>query len=661
MPHGEITAPGNRSALSPVLPRRKKKVSFGLSTLPILTVDGRNTFCIEEEKASSGEALGEEEHDPPDRTELQTRHWQEADIRGYARIDQTVRVCAPIYELQSPLHPASLREFLRHNGGRTTELPLEWQSAMQREEEERQKMCSLLDITDDELEEFQVVLSTGKWEVDPAKDGSVPGADIKSTGMMHLQFHQFGTGTQRWKQPSRGNRTRGPSPYRSVLRLPVFSAPALRSAETRGAFHDQKEQTRKDRKENLHGAGDELYAAGLVSSPFLQASLRSSISSMHQLSSAVKSDVLSIPSLCRGVLCSERHSSARRRLQSWGAERLLNILDSVLFSYRLAALRKWTSVVKTEKKFDKFFKFVRYQGTRKILYLDNYLPRKRMAEVWVMWIDGVLTQRLAEKHKLLMATAAAIQCAWRSYQAVCVTKRLRNERRHRSALCLQRYARGGLGRRTSKEIRRQNAAEGAALKLQCFYRRMASRKILIVLKRRRHEKDSANLAQSIVRGHIGRKIAAKQRLEKKRHEAVRQAQRILRGRIGRRFTVEYRLHRQQFSAAVLIQKQSRIYLCKRHAARLKREKIRRLQALERTALMVQRVYRGHRGRLSVQLNMKARLSQIRKRNQAALTLCCWSRMIISKAAIRKMRNEEEEWMINESRRWQEMWSDDAQT
>eukprot|EP00567_Pseudictyota_dubia_P018134 CAMPEP_0197439178 /NCGR_PEP_ID=MMETSP1175-20131217/5984_1 /TAXON_ID=1003142 /ORGANISM="Triceratium dubium, Strain CCMP147" /LENGTH=916 /DNA_ID=CAMNT_0042969043 /DNA_START=547 /DNA_END=3297 /DNA_ORIENTATION=+ len=625
-------SPPPRSALAPVLPHRVgKKVSFGISTLGILTEDGRDAF----EVAASTAAAAEDDTslaDGHDGTQFEQASgpWTSAVVR------------APVFTLPSPLHPVNVREYMIRNGVDSAvaedQWPWSWSVMMQREEEGLARMKLDLELTDENLEEFRAILAGEQGFADDmsavvneGKKRDPAAGIIRVCGEM-----ERGSKSRRKHRPHRS----GLSPYRSTIRMPGFSPPVLEGNQY--SQFVSEDQTNRN---------------GLV----LQSKLRRSFASMHGHSKFVKEDVLSIPSLCRDELRLPQHSHAREKLRTWGAERLLAMLEQLTVSYMLAALRRWSRAVELEKKAGKFRRYVKYQAVKKMELAELNMLRESFARAWWIWADGARRQRIAEIRALQLSAATAIQCWQRTQVARCLVGRLRERRKIQSALTLQRRARGMFARALAREIRRELRLESAAIRAQCLARRVSARAIFLARRREDLESKMAAVMQAVIRGRIGRKAAGKRRYEKMKDGAAAELQRFVRGRIGRRLAAEWKETVRRNSAAVFMQKIGRIYMAKLYVSRVREEHERRLMIWGQTALTVQRVYRGHRGRLAVRLQLKSRKAQIRKQRLAAVKLQSIWRGVMAGREVDRLRRDDQDDMMQTARQWQEMWSDDSET
>lgn len=183
---------------------------------------------------------------------------------------------------------------------------------------------------------------------------------------------------------------------------------------------------------------------------------------MRYLAKAVKLDVQEVTRLCP-----VQHPRAVRFLRRWACERLAIIADEILVSRAAAALERWrraTDAMAMEERKDAY---LRYQGSRKLMFAVDKAYLRRLAKGWVQWGAFVEAERATERRALEHAAAVTIQRAVRGFHARRLRAWLRivaqDRQRHLAAVTLTRYAKGKVARmryaRVKAGIERVRAGE----------------------------------------------------------------------------------------------------------------------------------------------------------------------------------------------------------
>ena len=304
-------------------------------------------------------------------------------------------------------------------------------------------------------------------------------------------------------------------------------------------------------------------------------------------------------------------------------------------------------------------KMKRYQQSQSLLIIESsldffFITHKRIA--CQRWVVGKEKRRNSERH----AHASLIQCIWRKTIASQMMKKLRADRRSRAVSTLQRVWKGTSARLVFKMILHNRAELRAAIVLQSTVRRCRARSILRLYKLERKQYKCATDVQRAARGMIERRAARALRQDQVCLAAISNIQRACRGYIGRRISNERkkRLVRRSTYASFL-QRNIRRHLGAGLATRLKEERKRHRQEMERVTVLVQRVYRGHRGRQAMRKSVEAHVLEARKRHKAA---ACIQALLRRDAAIfltKTLRREALAVMVSNARNWVERWNEET--
>ena len=111
--------------------------------------------------------------------------------------------------------------------------------------------------------------------------------------------------------------------------------------------------------------------------------------------------------------------------------------------------------------------------------------------------------------------------------------------------------------------------------------------------------------------------------------------------------------------AVIIQKHMRRCLAKSRVRRIREANERERRRLEKAAIVVQKHYRGHRGRVMTSLKMKSHTAVNRKRNVNVTKIQAWYRGLEARWRVKAMVADKMEFMMGDARIWQETWSEES--
>lgn len=180
------------------------------------------------------------------------------------------------------------------------------------------------------------------------------------------------------------------------------------------------------------------------------------------LARAVKLDVQEVTRLCP-----VQHPRAVRFLRRWACERLAILADEILVSRAAVALERWRRATAVMVMEERRGAYLRYQGSRKLVFAINQAYLRRLAKAWVQWGAFVRAERAGERRTLEHTAAITIQRAVRGFHARRLRAWLRivaqDRQRHLAAATLTRYAKGKVARmryaRVKAGIERVRAGE----------------------------------------------------------------------------------------------------------------------------------------------------------------------------------------------------------
>lgn len=223
-------------------------------------------------------------------------------------------------------------------------------------------------------------------------------------------------------------------------------------------------------------------------------------------------------------------------------------------------------------------------------------------------------------------------------------------RRDRAARKLQAWARAQDARKNYAAYLKHKVQTQAATVIQAQFRRVLASKHVNAIRRAKREQEAALFIQRVQRGRLGRQIMAARRQERLELLSAIKIQKVTRGRQGRRRVWRIHQDRIERAAAIAIQKRARgmvwptfstsvplttpLAWCKdritrflhgwqverRYVAKLRQEKVIERAKQSAAALKVQKVYRGHRARLTTRLKMNQAATRRKIESKAATTI-----------------------------------------
>ena len=393
--------------------------------------------------------------------------------------------------------------------------------------------------------------------------------------------------------------------------------------------------------------------AGLSPSA-LRSDLTASLDSYDKFSDAVRSDIRAIQQL--GIPITNARAS--KFMRKWGLDRLNAVIDRMYLSLQGAGFTRWANTVRAEKKKEKLDAYLQYQGTRRMgLFLRNFILRK-VAVVWLTWWDLVAKQRAEEQARREDWAACLLQRRYRGHAArnefMIKLAELQAARRDRAARLLQAWARGLATRANFRAMLRARAANAAALVVQCACRQYLARKRL----QERREAQARELAalrmQSIQRGRVARRVAEARRQEEREKRASALLQRVVRGRQGRKKVTQIKRDIVEGRAAQAMQKRARGMLARKRVVKMREEATRERAKQTAAALKIQKVYRGHRGRLVTSLKLSQSRTRRMVQTRAATKIASGLRGMMARKRCQELRKVRDEQLMDDARLFQEV-------
>ncbi|POM60648.1 hypothetical protein PHPALM_30467 [Phytophthora palmivora] len=463
--------------------------------------------------------------------------------------------------------------------------------------------------------------------------------------------------------------------------LPVFRLPSVNVASTASAMAAKEVQTIKvdiDRKlasetlglsveeiealeAELSGQSTNISLKGVRDAEdggALRRELESALYSVQHLTRLVKDDICWAQKICPA-------SELRTTLyfKRWGREKVENIFRRLLYNLQGVAMERWKQAVAYEKQQEKLQAYLLYKGSKKLdTFLLNWSQRK-LRQAWTKWWSDIVHEKALERSALEVQSIQIIQRSWRAYRGRMLAYLVKMQKiiakQTTAAIKMQRMFRGSIARKFFKLKRIDQCRQAMAIRIQALARGYIIRKLAKQIREQRKMHLVASRVQALYRGRKARRNVAIQRSTQRLTKAAVLIQRRYRGRLGRAAFIRRRLDRMRGIAATKIQTMARGRLARKVLANL-REEERDRQAIRRAAAInIQRVYRGHRARLSTELKLLALRERNRMYAQAATKI---QKMVRKRQAIHRvnqLRQERVARFVLQARTWVEYWNEEA--
>ena len=381
---------------------------------------------------------------------------------------------------------------------------------------------------------------------------------------------------------------------------------------------------------------------------------------------AIEGDMIRVHQSCRTIanIRGGKQPILREELHRLAARALTSTCVEMSHRVGRCILHLWSQGIRHNIRREQLLKLEQCRSLDRLIVLVKRLTKERLTSVWLCWSIECKRRRQVE----LELKATIIQSAVRRKLAVTKLAQMRNEKRDWARKTIQRLCRGCSARMVFRTMIRQRNRLLSALVLQCFIRCCLARIMCKRLKLERRKQNGAVMMQKISRGRKGRKIALQALDRRRRRAAAVHIQRISRGRKHRKDHAEHKERLasiQRNKAATALQAQVRRYRDTKIVIQLQkqREDERRKMQLERERVVaiLQRIYRGHQGRLTMKRVQHEQLLEAQQRYRSATCIQSFYRSLLARDQVQMMRRKTRASMIREARQWIEMWKDDENT
>lgn len=392
----------------------------------------------------------------------------------------------------------------------------------------------------------------------------------------------------------------------------------------------------------------------------LRRRMEASQDNMRDIDHVIKGDMLRIHQSCRSIITNNRDGEQprlRAELHKLGARALASTCVEISTRLIRYVLKRWHQGVRRDIRHEQLLKLQQCQSLDRLVKFVKHLRRERLKSSCLCWCAESKRRREVQ-HEL---SSTLIQSALRRKFALKKLEQLRDERRDWALRTLQRFCRGGSARMSFRIMR-------TALVLQRFVRCCLARTMLKCLKLERRRQKGAVMVQKISRGRKGRKAALQALDRRRRRAAAVHIQRISRGRKDRIEHAEYKERLAAIklnTAATTLQAEIRRCRDSKIVAQLheqREQKKRKVQLeKERVTIMLQRIYRGHKGRLITRRIHQEQIIEAQRRYKSACCIQSTYRSRVANQRVKLIRRKARSLMIQEACQWVEMGRDDGKT
>ena len=230
-----------------------------------------------------------------------------------------------------------------------------------------------------------------------------------------------------------------------------------------------------------------------------------------------------------------------------------------------------------------------------------------------------------------------------------------------ATLMIQATIRGKLQRWKYIAFQRKKLEERCSRIAQRIYRGHKARKRVRAIRKSQDRQGASTKIQATVRRKLAYGRVKRKRVEKRKNEMAVRIQSLIRGFLARKNVHKIAEANHKYRAATKIQQYVRGMIARVLVERRKREILEFKNTVERAAVAIQKVYRGFRGRVFFKIKFIEVNRKKRVQAAAATKINTMIRGFVCRAKLRKMKKEQYEKFLADSRMWKETWSEDAQT
>lgn len=307
--------------------------------------------------------------------------------------------------------------------------------------------------------------------------------------------------------------------------------------------------------------------------------------------------------------------------------------------------------------------YVRFHGMRYLSKAVRKLLIIAMKKKWCVWLDRTLEDKMKRLKEKKYAAAIAIQRTARGLIARGKLQYMIDSSKyssiHSATVFLQKIFRGKRMFWKYRAYRLAKSRARGSLLIQTQYRRHVATRRVYLLRHAHSRTCAATKICAVVRMVRAMRIVRQLLLVKLQVASSVKIQSLLRGFLGKSLAKQKTNDLHRFFASRFIQKHVRGKLCRIHLV-LKREQHYALRASQtRCAILIQKSYRGFRGRIK----NRAQVVGIKRRRrimfQAASRIINMCRCFISRLRVKRRKHQRLAMWIESARKWEELWSEES--
>jgi len=480
--------------------------------------------------------------------------------------------------------------------------------------QEKERLKTVLGLTDQELEMFELNTSSDMIELMPSSDQVIRQSESKHTNQCETRIEK-----------------------NSALAKAYANFPALSNKK-------RQSKTKSGKKETLVKLRKELQV---------------SIQSVQSITSTVHEEIAELHRIY------PVHSlKAQIYMRQWGLAKLENIF--VRFNRRITTKgftqwRKFNDSITLEEKRRLYQKF---QGSNRLSKIELRIRLKQVSKAFFKWHADTEYQKMDENHRFEIQAAFRIQRFYRGHlgrnRFFKLQRYIRAQEQIKATTLLQAVFRGKEARLDTSVKQEQRKKGQAAVLLQTRCRqRLAKRRVIDKRKRLEEQARAALKVQTAWRCKKGQ-LSYHILKQAKRDAAATRMQAVQRRRTAVRKTkIMCDKHRKD-KAVTLIQRNYRGRIGRRNMGERRKIVLEQRFKEELVALKLQSIYRGHRGRIMFQLRLQAKyaLMEVESESISKVQSLFRGKLGRQKAVARKIEYRDE--MCGWARSWVETFDDAKQ-
>ena len=408
------------------------------------------------------------------------------------------------------------------------------------------------------------------------------------------------------------------------------------------------------------GNSEQTAASNAASaSQALKMELVRSLQTMQHHTERVKDDILRIQHVV-----DISNPKAKSFMFAMAAERMVTAVHACVVKELRRGMHAWKLAVRQEERKAMVDVYVRFHGLRYLAQSLKWLVHTAMVKKWVKWVAYAQYETARLRAIVENRAATVIQKRARGMVARMRVAQLRKlkkyEHLYTACIDIQRMFRGKPVRWRYQAWKRSEKRRKMATKIQSQWRRCLAAKRVRALRFSLDKAYAATVINSLVRMYNAKVRVARMRLDRLHHYSAVQIQRVVRGFLGRRRVAQLLQDLEEFYAAQLIQTRIRMFLARRFLVRKRIDTHAYWAMRARAAVMIQKTYRGFRGRLKARVFTMEITRKRRRTHQAATRITNMCRGFVARRKLIRLKAERTTRWIAQARAWKEMWSEDAQ-